>query len=75
LRYLVKGRVKLAYIPEVLVRMRLGGESNRSIERIWRKSREDFRALRNNDVGGLGSLAAKNLSKLGQFIMKDEKAK
>ena len=75
MRYLVKGRVKLAYIPEVLVRMRLGGESNRSIERIWRKSREDFRALRNNDVGGLGSLAAKNLSKLGQFIMKDEKAK
>ncbi|WPL19439.1 hypothetical protein Thiowin_04564 [Thiorhodovibrio winogradskyi] len=67
LRYLARGRLRLAYIPEVLVRMRLGGASNRSLSHILRKSREDYRALRRHDVGGLGTLAWKNLSKLSQF--------
>ncbi|UOR08455.1 glycosyltransferase [Qipengyuania flava] len=75
LRYLAKGKIRLAYIPEVLVKMRLGGESNRSLGRILQKSREDLKALRNNGVGGVGTLAAKNLSKLGQFIVKDGNAK
>lgn len=75
LRYLVQGNLKLAYIPEVLVKMRLGGESNRSLERIWRKSREDLRAIRKNRVGGIGTLAAKNFGKLGQFILKDKTTK
>lgn len=74
LRYLVKGQIRLAYIPEVLVKMRLGGESNRSLGRILQKSREDLRALRNNGVGGIGTLAAKNLNKLGQFIVKDTRS-
>lgn len=75
LRYLVQGNLKLAYIPEVLVKMRMGGESNRSLERIVRKSREDLRAIRKNGVGGLATLAAKNFSKLGQFIVKGQTAK
>jgi len=71
LRYLVQGKINLDYIPDVLVKMRLGGESNRSLERILRKSREDLRAIRRNGVGGVVTLAAKNLSKLGQFIVRD----
>jgi glycosyltransferase len=72
LRYLVKGQIKLSYIPEVLVKMRIGGESNRSLGRILLKSREDLRALRNNDVGGLGTLAAKNFRKISQFLIRDD---
>lgn len=72
LRYLAKGGITLAYIPEVLVKMRVGGESNRSIERIIRKSREDLMAIRRNDVGGVGVLIRKNLSKVEQFFVKDE---
>lgn len=68
LRYLARGRIRLAYIPEVLVKMRVGGESNRSLGRILRKSREDYRALRRNEVGGVGALVWKNLSKLPQFF-------
>lgn len=68
LRYLVKGHIKLAYIPEVLVKMRVGGESNRSLGRILLKSREDLQAIRENGVGGVGTLACKNLSKLPQFF-------
>jgi len=68
LRYCGKGQIKLAYVPQVLVNMRLGGESNRSLERIARKSIEDFRAIRRNGVGGISTLAAKNFGKIGQFF-------
>ncbi|TNF63403.1 MAG: glycosyltransferase, partial [Rhodobacteraceae bacterium] len=68
LRYLVTGEVRLAYIPRVLVRMRLGGASNRSLANLVQKSREDYRAIRRNGVGGAGTLALKNLRKIGQFF-------
>lgn len=61
---------KAVYLPEVMVKMRLGGASNRSIGNIIRKSREDLDALRRSNVGafgGLGALFWKNVSKLGQF--------
>ncbi len=47
---------QVVYLPLVLVlvRMRVGGESNRSLSRILRKSREDYRALRENGIGGAG---------------------
>ena len=68
LRFLGAGRVACAYIPEVLVQMRLGGASNRSLRNLLQKSREDYRALRRNRVGGLGTLLLKNLQKLPQFL-------
>jgi hypothetical protein len=68
LRYLGRGQIRLAYVPEVLIKMRVGGESNRSLARVVRKSLEDYRALRENKVGGIGALAWKNLSKLPQFF-------
>ncbi|GAB1536524.1 glycosyltransferase family 2 protein [Geovibrio sp. ADMFC3] len=60
--------INTVYIPEVLYKMRLGGASNKSLKNIIRKSREDYIALRNNGVGGLGTLFIKNISKLGQFF-------
>jgi glycosyltransferase involved in cell wall biosynthesis len=68
LRTLGQNRVGVCYIPEVLVKMRVGGASNRSLSNIMRKSSEDLRALRRNGVGGLGALLWKNLSKLPQFL-------
>lgn len=67
LRYLWQGGIKAVYLPEVLVKMRVGGESNRSLRLILRKSYEDRLILRRNGVGGLGALVWKNLSKLSQF--------
>jgi len=69
LRYFGKGGISAAYVPEVLMKMRMGGESNRSFSRILRKSQEDYRALKKNNIGGLGVLAMKNLSKLQQFAV------
>lgn len=68
LRYFGQGKIRPAYIPRVLVKMRLGGESNSSLGRILLKTKEDYRALRCNDVGGIGTLFWKNVSKVGQFI-------
>jgi len=59
--------IQAAYIPEVLVRMRTGGVSNRSLRNILQKSREDLLIARRNHVGGLMTIAMKNLSKVGQF--------
>jgi glycosyltransferase involved in cell wall biosynthesis len=70
LRWFGKGQLTLTYIPEVLVKMRVGGESNRSLGHIIRKSCEDYQALRSTGVGSIRALAWKNLRKLPQFLAK-----
>lgn len=50
LRYLEKGRVRAAYIPQVQVRMRVGGATNRSLQNVLRQNREIFKALDRNAV-------------------------
>ncbi|GKY89223.1 glycosyltransferase family 2 protein [Sinisalibacter aestuarii] len=72
LRWILLGRIRLTYVPRVFVKMRVGGASNRSISQVVKKSREDYRAIRRNGAGGIGTLAWKNLSKLGQFVGKRE---
>ncbi|KAA3622846.1 MAG: glycosyltransferase [Proteobacteria bacterium] len=59
---------KAVYLPRVLVKMRAGGASNRSLANVVRKSREDYDALRRSGVGGLGALVWKNVGKLTQFL-------
>lgn len=59
---------KTQYLPEVLVTMRLGGASNKS---IIKKSKEDWRALRKchfSMPNALRAIAWKNLRKLSQFV-------
>jgi glycosyltransferase len=68
LRFLYRGGVAPVYIPQVLVKMRSGGTSNRSLANILQKSREDYQALIRNGAGGLAALAWKNLSKVSQFV-------
>lgn len=70
LRYLGHPGLAVAYVPKVLVHMRTGGASNRSVAALLRKSREDLAALRRNKVGGLLSLLAKNARKLPQFVLR-----
>ena len=68
LRLLSDESLRIVYLPEVLVRMRVGGVSNRSLRNMLLKSREDLRAMRAYRIGGLGTLLAKNLTKLPQFF-------
>ena len=68
LRCLSRPGMQVAYVPKVLVKMRTGGASNRSLSALLRKSREDLIALKRNDVGGLMTLLCKNARKLPQFF-------
>jgi glycosyltransferase len=68
LRWFTRAGISPAYIPRVLVKMRVGGVSNKNLARILQKSREDLTAMRRNKVGGFATLAWKNLSKLPQFL-------
>jgi len=58
---------KLVYIPEILYKMRLGGASNKSIKNILQKTKEDYKAITENKIGGVFTLINKNFSKLKQF--------
>ena len=73
LRYLLHGRINIVYVPEVLVKMRVGGESNRSLLQILRKSREDWQVIRRNGAGGVCTLVWKNISKIEQFLNKKDR--
>ncbi|MDB4408947.1 glycosyltransferase [Akkermansiaceae bacterium] len=68
MRVLSTLNVKPVYLPEVMVKMRVGGVSNRSLKHILRKSTEDWQAIRRNKIGHIHTLVWKNLSKLGQFL-------
>lgn len=70
LKFFTQPDFKTVFIPDVLVMMRLGGASNKSLNAIVKKSKEDWRALRSCGFGVAGALRAimwKNLSKLSQF--------
>jgi len=68
LRYLGDSTVKVGYIPEVLVKMRVGGTSNGSLKQILQKSKEDISAMRKNGINPFIALPYKNVSKLPQFL-------
>lgn len=70
MRLLGRMRIKVAYLPRILVRMRLGGASNKSLKNMVHKSREDLTVMKRNNIGGLGTLIAKNLRKLPQFLIR-----
>ncbi|WP_136067212.1 glycosyltransferase family 2 protein [Modicisalibacter radicis] len=68
LRYLKHEALQIRYLPEVLVKMRLGGASNGSLKAVVNKSREDYRAMRKNGINPFLALPCKNLSKIPQFF-------
>ncbi len=68
LRFLSDKTLKVVYLPEVTVKMRVGGISNRNLKNILQKSREDLRAMKKNHVGNFFTLIMKNLQKIPQFF-------
>ena len=71
LRYLAVHGISTHYIPEVMVKMRVGGMSNRNLRYIMRKSYEDCKACRLNHLSGwFAAVLLKNLTKVPQFFNK-----
>ena len=69
LRVLKDQSLKFSYLPEVITKMRVGGASNRSLKNIFKKTKEDYRAICLNNVGGFITLILKNTSKVKQFFI------
>ena len=70
LRYFGVYRITSAYLPKVLIKMRVGGASNRSLKNLIQKSREDIRALKSNGLSWPYAIFIKNISKIPQFFGK-----
>lgn len=69
LRLLDKAHVRAHYIPSVLVRMRMGGESTRSLKSVFLQNRETSRAcLKHGLPGGARFVLRRLLSKLPQLV-------
>lgn len=49
-RYLYKNRVKAAYLPMLIVKMRMGGESNKNFRQRLRANRRDYLAMKVNKI-------------------------
>lgn len=61
--------LKIFYIEEILVKMRAGGISNKSLKSIVRKSYEDYQVLKKNNFNfSFFTLLSKNIRKLPQFF-------
>lgn len=71
LRFLMKYRVRASYIPEVLVKMRVGGESNISLLNRIKANRNDRKAWTVNDLRPFPwTIAMKPLRKVGQWVFR-----
>tara|TARA_B100000886_G_scaffold329879_1_gene279712 strand:- start:4523 stop:5287 length:765 start_codon:yes stop_codon:yes gene_type:complete len=70
LRIFKDDSLKFEYVPRVITRMRIGGVSNKNIKNIFIKTFEDFKAIRKNKIGSVGTLLRKNTSKIKQFYKK-----
>lgn len=69
-RYLEDVRITSCYVPEVLVRMRLGGTTNRSLTNIFKQNSEIRRALAKHGLRSslLGFVLNKLVTRAIQFI-------
>jgi len=68
LRFLYTHQLKTAYLPMLMVNMRIGGLSNKSVYDRWLALVNDYKSLRRNKLPHpLWVLVKKKLSKLRQF--------
>ena len=69
LRFLLKYKISTFYISEVLIKMRIGGVSNRGLKNLFIKTCEDYKAWRVNNLKiGTFTILLKNLVKIPQFF-------
>jgi glycosyltransferase len=70
-RYLYKNRVTSFYLPKLIVKMRIGGQSNQTIYKRLRANRRDYLAMRKNNIPFAFVVSIlKPLIKLSQFFKK-----
>lgn len=71
-RFLEKSQVHAVYIPQILVKMRYGGASNKNLSNIIKQNLEIYRALKKNNISfcALKFFSAKLISRIRQYASK-----
>ena len=67
LRVLKDNTLRFVYLPKVIIKMRVGGASNKNLKNIIQKTKEDYKAITSNKIGNWGTLFLKNYTKFKQF--------
>jgi glycosyltransferase involved in cell wall biosynthesis len=72
MRFLEIHKIKSLYIPEVMVKMRMGGVSNRNLKNIWLANKEIINSFHKNglQVNSIIFFICKIISRLKQYIKK-----
>jgi glycosyltransferase involved in cell wall biosynthesis len=74
LRLMLDPEISLFYLPEVITIMNTGGVSNKSLQNVITKSREDYKILSSHNIEyPLLALIAKNMFKIPQFFRHSDK--
>ena len=69
LRFIHKQKIKLAYLPEFIIKMRTGGKSNDSVQSRVKANKDDRKAWEMNDIKPyFFTLTLKPLRKISQFL-------
>ena len=67
-RYLWQNNLCATYIPRPFINMRVGGESNRSLTNILKKTNEDINVMIKYGLPPIRGILFKNFSKISQFF-------
>jgi glycosyltransferase involved in cell wall biosynthesis len=71
MRFMLAEEIKFEYLPIVITKMRMGGNSNGTLKNILLKSLEDYRIIKKNGLPNPFIIVIrKNVSKLKQFFAK-----
>lgn len=62
--------IKLEYINIYTHKMRNGGASNGSLNKLFMAAKEDFKVIKHNNIGGYITFIKKKISKIKQHIIK-----
>lgn len=75
MRFLEIKKIKTHYIPEVLVKMRMGGVTNKNLKNIWKQNIEILNSFNKNGlaVNIMNFFLNKIISRLVQFVKKYQK--
>jgi glycosyltransferase involved in cell wall biosynthesis len=70
LRVLHKEKIKVSYLPQIIVKMRLGGKSNMSLKNRLKGNREDRKAWKINNINpSFLTFIFKKFRKIPQFLL------
>ena len=68
LRVFKDNTLNFVYLPEIIMKMRVGGASNKNLKNIIQKTKEDYKAITSNKIGNWFTLFLKNYTKFKQFF-------